>query len=280
MNWSKIVFNNNIWLSFAAVAIISCSESSGPADRDWELVWQDEFEGPADQSPDSAKWDFNIGDGTAYGLPAGWGNNQLEYNTGRPENVSLDGEGNLQIVSKKESFGGRAYTSARITTQDLFETAYGRFEARMKLPWGQGLWPSFWMLGDNFNEIGWPHCGEIDIMEYRGQETSVVHGSLHGPGYFGGNPVTDTYALSDGRFDTDFHLFAVEWGSDYIDFYVDETLYQSVKPEDVPGDWVYDHPFFIILNVAVGGNYVGSPNENTVFPQTMLIDYVRVYTEK
>ncbi len=226
------------------------------------------------------KWDFDIGDGTFYGLPPGWGNGQLEYDTDRPENVSLDGQGNLAIVARKESYMGSAYTSARIVTRGLFEKTFGRFEARIRLPWGQGIWPAFWLLGSNFSEVGWPACGEIDIMEYRGQETSIVHGTVHGPGYSAGNGVTESYSLQNGRFDTDFHLFAVEWGTDYIDFYVDNQLYQTITPDDVSGEWVFDHPFYIILNIAVGGGYVGPPNDTTVFPQTMLVDYVRVYEEK
>ena len=142
------------------------------------------------------------------------------------------------------------------------------------------MWPAFWLLGNNIDEVSWPACGEIDIMEYRGQETSTVHGTVHGPGYSAGNGVTKRYDLSNDRFDTGFHVFAVEWGSDYIDFYVNESLYQTITPGDVSGDWVFDHPFFIIINLAVGGNYVGSPNASTVFPQTMLVDYVRVYEEK
>jgi len=276
----KFMFKKCIDLVLISILFMSCSDSTGPEEREWNLVWQDEFNGSAGQLLDTTKWNMQIGDGTLYGLPPGWGNNQLEYVTERPENVSLDGNGNLAIVARKEPYMGSAYTSARINTQALFERTYGRFEARIKLPWGQGLWPAFWMLGNNIDVVSWPACGEIDIMEYRGQETSTVHGSLHGPGYSGGNPVTASYDLANGRFDTDFHLFAVEWGNDYIDFYVDETLYQTVKPGDVPGDWVYDHPFFIILNLAVGGNYVGPPNATTVFPQTMLVDYVRVYEEK
>jgi beta-glucanase (GH16 family) len=249
----------------------ACDDSTGPEDDKWQLVWQDEFDGPAGQLPEASKWDFDIG--------TGWGNAQLEYDTNRPENVSLDGNGNLAIIARKEAYMGQGYTSARINTRDLFEPTYGRFEARMKLPWGQGIWPAFWLLGANEDVDGWPACGEIDIMEYRGQEPSRVHGSLHGPGYSGSEPVTDRYNLYDDRFDTGFHVFAVEWGADYIKWYVDDDLYQTVSPENVPGTWVFDHPFFIILNLAVGGNYVGPPNESTVFPQTMLVDYVRVYEE-
>ncbi len=268
----KQIFTRFVQLVLISILFMYCDDSTGPEEREWKLVWQDEFTGGAGQLPDSTKWDFDIG--------TGWGNAQLEYDTDRPENVSMDGEGNLKIVAREESYMGSAYTSARITTKNLFEKTYGRFEARMKLPWGQGLWPAFWMLGNDIDAVSWPTCGEIDIMEFRGQETSRVHGSLHGPGYSGGNPVTDHYDLSNARFDLAFHLFAVEWGSDYIEFYVDDSRYQTVKKEDVPGDWVYDHPFFMILNVAVGGNYVGSPNATTVFPQTMLVDYVRVYEEK
>jgi len=268
----KFLFTKIIELSLVSVFFLSCEDSTGPNEREWTLVWQDEFNGSAGQLIDSTKWDYDIG--------TDWGNAQLEYDTDRAENVSLDGDGNLKIVARKEAYEGSAYTSARITTKGLFERTYGRFEARMKLPWGQGMWPAFWMLGNDIDVNVWPECGEIDIMEYRGQETSKIHGSLHGPGYSGGNPVTDEYSLPNGRFDLDFHIFAVEWGTDYIDFYVDDSRYQSVKKEDVPGSWVYDHPFFLILNIAVGGNYVGPPNASTVFPQTMLVDYVRVYKEK
>jgi beta-glucanase (GH16 family) len=254
-----------------ALPLTACSESSGPAQRDWQLVWQDEFDGPAGQSPDPAKWDYDIG--------TDWGNAQLEYDTDRPENVSLDGNGHLAIIARQESYEGRNFTSARIVTRGLFEPTYGRFEARIKLPWGQGIWPAFWLLGANIEEVGWPACGEIDIMEYRGQEVSRVHGSVHGPGYSAAEAVTRRFDLIRDRFDTDFHIFAVEWGTDFINFFVDGTFYQEVTPGDLSGTWVFDHPFYIILNVAVGGNWVGPPNANTVFPQTMLIDWVRVYEE-
>jgi len=272
MKWVKLIFNLTLLITIAAAFVISCSDSTSPDEREWKLVWQDEFEGTAGQSPDSTKWDYDIG--------TDWGNQQLEYDTDRLENVSMDGQGNLAIVARKESYMGSAYTSARITTSGLYEPTYGRFEASIKLPWGQGIWPAFWLLGANFSEVSWPACGEIDIMEYRGQETSTIHGTVHGPGYSAGNGPTQRYDLPNGRFDTDFHLFAVEWGTDYIDFFLDDKLYNTITPDDVNGVWVFDHPFFIILNVAVGGGYVGSPNETTVFPQTMLVDYVRVYEEK
>jgi beta-glucanase (GH16 family) len=239
--------------------------------RNWQLVWSDEFDGPAGQSPDPSKWTYDIGTGQD-----GWGNQELQVYTDRPENVSLDGEGNLAITALRS---GNSFTSARIKTQGLFEQQYGRFEARLKTPYGPGMWPAFWMLGANIDEVGWPQCGEIDIMELRGQEPHIIHGSLHGPGYSGGNPITKEYSLRNARFDTEFHIFAIEWDRDKIDFFVDDFLYQRIVRSDVPGEWVFDQPFFIILNVAVGGNYVGFPTAGTPFPQKMTVDYVRVYRE-
>jgi beta-glucanase (GH16 family) len=241
-------------------------------ERNWELVWSDEFNGNAGVLPDPTKWSFDIGTGQD-----GWGNQELQFYTNRPENVSLDGQGNLVITARAESFSGRQFTSARIKTQGLFQQAYGRFEARIKNPYGPGLWPAFWMLGSNIETVGWPQAGEIDIMEMRGQDPTVISGSLHGPGYSGGNPVSGSYALKNGRYDADFYVYAVEWFPDRIDFFVDDYLYNRIRPRDVKGEWVFDHPFFMIINLAVGGSYVGFPNPNTPFPQKMVIDYVRVY---
>lgn len=232
-------------------------------------ILNDDFD--VDGAPNSAIWNYEIGTGEN-----GWGNNELQYYTDRPENVVVE-DGMLKITALQEQFEGSGYTSARITTKGLYAKKYGRFEARIKLPWGQGIWPAFWLLGDNIDTVGWPQCGEIDIMEYRGQEPTIVHGSLHGPGYSGGNPITKSYELQNDRFDTDFHIFGIEWGEGYINFYVDDVLYNQITPADVTGEWVYDHEFFIIMNLAVGGSFAGSPNANTVFPQTMLVDYVRVY---
>ncbi len=239
----------------------------------WQLVWSDEFEGPAGQLPDMSSWQFDTG--------TDWGNGQLEYDTDRPENVSLDGFGRLAITAREESYREQDYTSGRIKTKDLFEQAYGRFEARIQLPVGQGIWPAFWLLGSDIDEVGWPICGEIDIMEYRGQEPSVVYGSLHGPGYSGGDAISLRYDLVGDRFDAGFHVFSIKWSPDRIVWSVDDTPYFSVAPGDIPDgtDWVFDHPFFIILNVAVGGGFVGSPDSTTVFPQRMLVDWVRVYRE-
>lgn len=255
-------------LMVTTLALNGCSNPSDST-MNWRLVWSDEFDGPAGQSPDSNKWGYDIG--------TDWGNAQLEYDTDRPENVSLDGDGNLAIVAREETYRDQAYTSARIVTRDLYEPKYGRIEARIKLPIGQGIWPAFWMLGNDIKTVGWPQCGEIDIMEYRGQRPETISGALHGPGYAGGNPLSRSYVLDRGRFDSTFHTFAVEWKEGRIDWFVDKNRYLTVLPEHADGKWVFDHPFYMILNLAVGGNWVGPPNSNTTFPQTMLVDFVRVY---
>ncbi len=173
----------------------------------------------------------------------------------------------------------RDYTSARLKTQGLFDQAYGRFEARIEIPRGQGMWPAFWLLGADITSVGWPRCGEIDVMENIGREPDKVWGSMHGPGYNGGNALHASYTLPGGAaFADDFHVFAVEWEPAAVRWYVDGNLYQTRTPKDLPAGqpWPFDHPFFIILNVAVGGGWPGSPDSSTVFPQTMLVDYVRV----
>ena len=252
-----------------ALLPLGCDAFGGEPDPSWTLVWSDEFDGPAGQLPDPANWTFDIG--------TDWGNRQLEYDTDRPENVSLDGNGNLAITARRESYRGSAYTSGRIKTQGLFERTYGRFEARIQLPTGRGLWPAFWMLGGDIDTVGWPACGEIDIMEYRGQEPGIVLGTIHGPGYSGGGGIGARYALEGARFDTGFHEFAIEWTEDGIVWFVDGRRYHAVDRGDPAGRWVFDHPFFILLNVAVGGSFVGPPGESTTFPQSMLVDWVRVY---
>ncbi|WP_091429789.1 glycoside hydrolase family 16 protein [Flavobacterium degerlachei] len=234
-----------------------------------ELVMADEFD--TDGAPNNKIWGFDIGTGTN-----GWGNNELQYYTKRTDNVKVE-NGYLLITAKKEDFNGSSYTSARLLTKGLFAQKYGRFEARIRLPYGQGIWPAFWLLGDNSDEVGWPKCGEIDIMEYRGQEPTKVLGTVHGPGYSGATSISKGYSLLNDRFDTGFHIFGIEWGPEYINYYVDDVLYNQITPANVTGEWVFDHPFYIIINLAVGGDFLGAPNNETVFPQTMLVDYVRVY---
>ncbi len=233
------------------------------------LVWEDDFSGPAGQLANSANWSFDVGED--------WGNAQLEFDTDRASNASLDGSGNLVITARRELYLGRQYTSARLTTLGKQSFKYGRIEGRMKLPRGRGLWPAFWMLGTDYPQVGWPKTGEIDIMEYRGQQPSTVIGTLHGPGYSGGAARTKAKTLSFARLDNDFHVYAVEWAPEKIEHFVDGELYFTSTPADVNGPWVFDKPFFIILNVAVGGNFVGAPDDITTFPQQMVVDWVRVY---
>ena len=266
-NWSLL----GIFILQVALFACEVDETQQLEERNWQLVWSDEFDGNAGSLPDAGNWTFDIGPGQD-----GWGNQELQVYTNNPENVSLDGQGNLVITALNN--GGR-FTSARIKTQGLFEQQYGRFEARLKTPYGPGLWAAFWMLGSNIDEVSWPQCGEIDIMELRGQEPNIIHGSIHGPGYSGGNPITKGYILPAGRFDAEYHLFAIEWDRDKIDFFVDDFLYQRIERTEPSGQWVFDQPFFMILNVAVGGNYVGFPTPQTPFPQRMIVDYVRVYQE-
>lgn len=238
----------------------------GPVVNDWA----DEFDGPAGSPPNPENWSFDIG--------TGWGNEQLECDTDRTKNVALDGNGNLAITAHREQYGGCEYTSARITTQNKLSAAYGRFEARIRLPVGQGIWPAFWLLGGDFATVGWPECGEIDIMEYRGQYPTTVIGSVHGPGYSGGGAKSGVYTMADQGLNEDFHVFAIDWDADSITWYVDDVAYHNVTRNSLPvgTDWVFDHSFFIILNVAVGGHFVGPPDATTVFPQSMLVDWVRI----
>jgi beta-glucanase (GH16 family) len=250
------------------LALAGCRDSPTGGDG-WSLAWSDEFEGTAGTAPNAAIWTPEVG--------TDWGNAQLEYDTDRTSNAALDGAGNLLITARQESFGGRAYTSARLTTAGKRAVQYGKIEARMQLPRGQGMWPAFWLLGADIATVGWPATGEIDIMEYRGQEPGTVIGSLHGPGYSGGSALSRRYSPPATRFDNSFHVFTVEWSAQRIDWFVDGTRYFGVRRDQVPGPWAFDHPFNVILNLAVGGNFVGAPNEFTTFPQSLVVDWVRVY---
>lgn len=263
------------------VATISCGGSAQnstpvpPPITSYVLTWSDDFSGTNGSSPDSSKWVMETGGG-------GWGNNELESYTSRPENAKVQ-DGNLVITAIQENYTGtdgisRPYTSARLKTQGKFDQKYGRFEARIKVPAGQGIWPAFWMLGNNIDTVQWPSCGEVDIMENIGKEPATVHGSLHGTGF----DSSASYSLATGKFADDFHVFAIEWEPGVVRFYVDGNLYDTRTPANVPagGTWAFDHPFFILLNVAVGGNWPGSPDGTSTFPQTMLVDYVRVYTKQ
>ncbi len=233
----------------------------------WELIWHDEFDGP-EINPDY--WTREVGG-------HGWGNGEGQYYTDAPENAFI-ADGHLVIQALEQNYLGKRYTSARLMTQNKVEMAYGRIEARIQIPYGQGLWPAFWMLGANIDRIGWPHNGEIDIMENIGSEPFRIHGTVHGPGYSGGNGVGGSKRLPGGaRYADDFHVFAIEWKEEEIRWYMDDEEYFRITPASVPGEWVYDHPFFIILNVAVGGRWPGPPDDTTTFPQTMKVDYLRIY---
>jgi len=271
-----------IFILFVAGTSFSKSPKPAPAAPalpGWVLTWSDEFNGTNGSLPDSSKWVMETGGG-------GWGNNELESYTNRAENAHVQ-DGNLVISAVKEKYKGsdgiaRDYTSARLKTLGKFSQKYGRFEARIKITHGEGMWPAFWMMGDNIETVNWPNCGEIDIMENIGKEPAVVHGSMHGPGYFGANGFSAAYSLPSGRFADDFHVYAVEWEANAVRFYVDNNLYETRTPADLPAGktWAFDHPFFILLNAAIGGDWPGNPDNNTKFPQDMLVDYVRVYAKK
>jgi beta-glucanase (GH16 family) len=253
------------------------SSPESPAPRQWKLAWSDEFNDPSGTAPDPARWTYDIGGD-------GFGNHELEYYTARPENVTIK-EGSLEITARKEAYTGpdgvtRDFTSARLKSYGLFSQQYGRFEARIKMPEGHGMWPAFWMLGQNIGQTGWPECGEIDIMENVGFEPSSVHGTIHGPGYSGAQGIGAAFKLPEGKkFSDDYHIFGMEWGPDSIRFSVDDEVYNTVTRKSLPNGapWVYDHPFFLLLNLAVGGDWPGPPDATTRFPQTMKIDWIRAY---
>lgn len=261
----------------ALLALAACTNPSASP----SAVWNDEFDGPAGASFDRAKWVADTG-----GL--GFGNQERQFYTTRAENVALDGDGHLVITARAEPpssgyqcwYGGCRYTSTRLKTKGLFEQAYGRFEARIRIPRGQGIWPAFWMLGGDIDEIGWPKSGEIDIMENIGREPAIAHGTLHGPGYSGAEGIGGADTLPSGAYADNFHVFAVAWRPDEIRWFVDGRQYHRMTPADLPPGtkWVFAHPFFLLLNLAVGGAWPGDPDASTVFPQQLVVDYVRVYS--
>ena len=263
--------------------LLGCASgaTTKPATRDgWRLAWSDEFDGPAGATFDRTKWVADTGG-------EGWGNQEREFYTTRPENVATDGAGHLVITARAERdtsayrcwYGGCRYTSARLRTEGLFAQAYGRFEARLQIPRGQGIWPAFWLLGDNMSTVGWPAGGEIDVMENIGREPNVVHGTVHGPGYSGAHGIGGADTLARPLAD-DFHVYAIEWEPNEIRWYIDGRPYFRLTPAQLPPGtrWVFDHPHFVIMNVAVGGGWPGDPDATSTFPQRMLVDWVRVWT--
>ncbi len=239
---------------------------------DWRLVWSDEFNQPDGSAPDATKWSYETGGN-------GWGNHELEYYTSRTNNARIEA-GKLVIEAREESFSGKNYTSARLLTKGKHAWTYGRIEARMKIPHGQGIWPAFWMLGANIASTSWPTCGEIDIMENIGREPGLIHGTVHGPGYSGSGGIGGPASLPGGSaFADDFHVYSIEWETNRIRWSVDGQPYFTVTPASLPPGtkWVYNQPQFMLLNLAVGGAWPGNPNATTILPQRMVVDYVRVY---
>ncbi|MFD1047150.1 family 16 glycosylhydrolase, partial [Kibdelosporangium lantanae] len=255
-----------------------------PAPNFTHLAWSDEFNGAANTTPDATKWTPETGPGV---------NNELEYYTNN-NNARMDGNGNLVIQVRWEATPGSAcptdpvsgsgtcqYTSGRINTNGKYDFTYGRVEARIKVSSTQGLWPAFWLLGSNFfqTKTPWPNCGEIDIMEHVGRDLNRVYSTLHAPAYFGGGGFGQPLDLGQ-RVDAAFHTFAVEWDATHMTFFVDTNAFFTVdraQLEQTRGPWVFDHPFFIILNNAIGGDFPGPPGAGTVLPQNMVVDYVRVF---
>ncbi|MFA4923332.1 MAG: glycoside hydrolase family 16 protein, partial [Ignavibacteriaceae bacterium] len=236
--------------------------------QNYQLLWSDEFSG---STIDASNWTFEIGG-------SGWGNNELEYYTNRSVNSYIQ-NGSLVIEARKENFGGKNYTSARMITKGKRYFTYGKIEARIKLPYGKGIWPAFWMLGENISTAGWPACGEIDIMELigGGANDKKVYGTAHwesnGHASYGGN-----YTLGSGSFADDYHVFSIVWTSKAIQWFVDGTKYVTIDITPA-GLQAFHKNNFIILNLAVGGDWPGNPDGTTVFPQKMFVDYVRVYQE-
>jgi len=227
------------------------------------LIWSDEFNTPG--SPDAAKWGYDIGTGSS-----GWGNNELQYYTNRVDNVVVSG-GTLKIIAKRELFSGSAFTSARLLTRDKFSFKYGKIEARAKLPAGIGTWPAIWMLGNNINTVGWPACGEIDIMEHRGSELNKIFGTVHHPGHSGGNADGGTLTIANAT--TEFHKYTTEWSPSVIKFSVDDVVFYTFgNSSTVP----FNQNFFLLINLAMGGTF-GGPVDPAFNSATLEIDYLRVY---
>jgi beta-glucanase (GH16 family) len=254
----------------ALLVLFSFCNHSSP-DKKYQLVWQDEFDGT---QIDASSWGFDTGG-------EGWGNNELEYYTDRPENASVSG-GNLVITARKEDYNGRAYTSARMITKGKRSFLYGRADIRAKLPKGQGIWPALWMLGQNIDEVGWPKCGEIDIMELLGHAPDTVYGTVHwGVSENELHSKGDRFVLQTGNFSDDFHVFSVLWEEDSLQILVDDYPYLTItKQEFAANEYPFDKPQYFLFNIAVGGDWPGSPDASTVFPQQMLVDYIRVFQKK
>ncbi|MFE9600341.1 ricin-type beta-trefoil lectin domain protein [Streptomyces hokutonensis] len=266
--------------ALVASAAIGPAQAASTSDAQADATtFSDTFDGAAGSAVNSSKWTQETGDNV--------NNHEREYYTSGTNNAALDGQGHLVITAKKENpanyqcwYGTCQYTSARMNTSGKFSAQYGHVEARMKIPRGQGMWPAFWMLGTDIGSVGWPNSGEIDVMENVGYEPSTIHGTIHGPGYSGANGIGAAYTLANGAAFADaFHTFAVDWAPNSIKWSVDGVVYQTRTPADVGGNtWAFNKPFFLILNLAVGGDWPGDPNSSTAFPAQLVVDSVSVTT--
>jgi beta-glucanase (GH16 family) len=243
----------------------------------YSLAWAEEFDGPSGAPASPLTWRHEVGG-------HGWGNQELEYYTDATANAALDGAGCLTITARRADpalvatrYDGCEYTSARLISKNLASFRYGFVTARIKLPPGR-VWPAFWLLGENIDSVGWPRCGEIDVMENFGTSPASVYGTVHGPGYSGAGGLTGSLEVGAPLAD-DFHVYSIRWEPDRISWYADQTMYHTVTPADLGGNpWVFDRDFYLLINVAVGGTASVPPDESVTFPQTMLVDYIRVYT--
>ncbi|MBV9988888.1 MAG: glycoside hydrolase family 16 protein [Chitinophagaceae bacterium] len=246
--------------------------STPPADKPYQLVWSDEFN--SGSAPDTAKWRYDVGG-------SGWGNNELEYYTNaRPENARIE-NGNLVIEARKENFGGRNYTSARLLTKAKMQWTYGRFEIRAKLPKGRGTWPAIWLLSAN-DPLHWPDDGELDIMEEVGYMPNTIYGTAHNKLYNGGNGKQKGSSKLIPDAQDSFHVYSLEWTASQVIWSIDGDVFFSYYDPALGSDaWPYNKDFFMILNLAIGGNWGGAQGvDDSIFPQSMLVDYVRVYQKK
>lgn len=249
---------------------------------DLVLLWSQEFDAQVGSPADEEFWSHQTGDGSQYGL-TGWGNHELEFYL--PENTVTDGKSNLVITAKRtdastapDAYYGKAeFTSGRIVTAAKLHFEYGRYEIRAKVPGGVGLWPAFWMLGDNIAELRWPYCGEIDIMEFIGRKPNEILGTLHGPGYFGDDGHGAVHRVSEPVAE-DWHVFTIDWKPDHIIWYLDGKRFFEASAETVaPNEWVFNHPFYFLLNLAVGGHLGGTLDPNLPDESQLLVDWIRVY---
>ena len=245
-----------------------------------ELAWSEDFDGPVGSPPAASTWTAELGAG-------GWGCDQRQWYTDSAANASITADGHLTVVGRQDGIVNESgdivagsITSARLMSKDKVTVTYGRIAARIRVPAGLGMWPAFWMLGSDIDEVGWPGCGEIDVMEYVGSDPTRVHGTVHGPGYAGlehgiGKAYDTGTDLASG-----FHVYAVDWTANQITWLIDDTVYSQLTPAEVPGPWPFTHPFFLVINLAIGGAWPGNDTDNPALPAHMLIDWIHVYEHR